>query len=131
MDKVNKMVELKNWAVVGARDDESTFGYKIPMRMIEHGYNVFMVNPKLSEIEGHKVYSKLSDIKEKIDVVDVVVNPKVAISVLDEAKELGIENIFFQPGTFTAETLEHADKLGLNYVTNCIYKILGEKWLSE
>ncbi len=94
MDKINKMVELKNWAVVGARDDESTFGYKIPMRMIEHGYNVFMVNPKLDEIEGHGVYKKLSDIEEKIDVVDVVVNPKVAISVLDEAKELGIENIF-------------------------------------
>ncbi len=127
MDKINKMVELKNWAVVGARDDESTFGYKIPMRMIEHGYNVFMVNPKLDEIEGHRVYKKLSDIEEKIDVVDVVVNPKVAISVLDEAKELGIENIFFQPGTFTAETLEYVDKLGLNYVTNCIYKILGEK----
>ena len=127
MDKINKMVELKNWAVVGARDDESTFGYKIPMRMIEHGYNVFMVNPKIDEIEGHRVYKKLSDIEEKIDVVDVVVNPKVAISVLDEAKELGIENIFFQPGTFTAETLEYADKLGLNYVTNCIYKILGEK----
>ena len=100
MDKINKMVELKKWAVVGARDDEATFGYKIPMRMIEHGYNVFMVNPKLNEIESHKVYSKLSDIEEKIDVVDVVVNPKVAISVLDEAKELGIENIFFQQFSF-------------------------------
>lgn len=127
MDKLNKMVELKNWAVVGARSDESTFGYKIPMRMLEHGYNVYMVNPKLDEIEDHRVYKKLSDIEEKIDVVDVVVNPKVAISVLDEAKAMGIENIFFQPGTYTAETLEYADKLGLNYVTNCIYKILGAK----
>lgn len=27
-------------------------------------------------------------------MVDVVVNPKVAISVLDEAKAMGIENIF-------------------------------------
>ncbi len=127
MDKLNKMVELKNWAVVGARSDESTFGYKIPMRMLEHGYNVYMVNPKLDEIEGHRVYKKLSDIEEKIDVVDVVVNPKVAISVLDEAKAMGIENIFFQPGTYADETLEYADKLGLNYVTNCIYKILGAK----
>lgn len=127
MDKLNKMVELKNWAVVGARSDESTFGYKIPMRMLEHGYNVYMVNPKLDEIEGHRVYKKLSDIEEKIDVVDVVVNPKVAISVLDEAKAMGIENIFFQPGTYKDETLEYADKLGLNYVTNCIYKILGAK----
>ena len=124
MDKLNKMVELKNWAVVGARSDESTFGYKIPMRMLEHGYNVYMVNPKLDEIERHRVYKKLSDIEEKIDVV---VNPKVAISVLDEAKAMGIENIFFQPGTYTDETLEYADKLGLNYVTNCIYKILGAK----
>ena len=127
MDKLNKMVEQKNWAVVGARSDESTFGYKIPMRMLEHGYNVYMVNPKLDEIEGHRVYKKLSDIEEKIDVVDVVVNPKVAISVLDEAKAMGIENIFFQPGTYKDETLEYADKLGLNYVTNCIYKILGAK----
>lgn len=127
MDKLNKMVEQKNWAVVGARSDESTFGYKIPMRMLEHGYNVYMVNPKLDEIEGHRVYKKLSDIEEKIDVVDVVVNPKVAISVLDEAKAMGIENIFFQPGTYTDETLEYGDKLGLNYVTNCIYKILGAK----
>ena len=131
MDKLNKMVEQKNWAVVGARSDESTFGYKIPMRMLEHGYNVYMVNPKLDEIEGHRVYKKLSDIEEKIDVVDVVVNPKVAISVLDEAKAMGIENIFFQPGTYTDETLEYTDKLGLNYVTNCIYKILGAKWLRE
>lgn len=65
MDKLNKMVEQKNWAVVGARSDESTFGYKIPMRMLEHGYNVYMVNPKLDEIEGHRVYKNFLILKKR------------------------------------------------------------------
>lgn len=126
MTKIDEMVKLKNWAVVGARDDNTKFGYKIPMRMLNHDYNVFMVNPKLSEIEGKKVYKSLSDIEEKIDVIDMVVNPQAAIEILDEAKSLGIKNIFFQPGTFDEKTLSHAKELGLNYVTGCIYAILGE-----
>ena len=58
----------------------------------------------------------------------MVVAPRHSINSLEEAKELGIEYIFFQPGSYNDEVVEKAEELGLKYVINdCVYAILKRK----
>lgn len=124
----NEMLEKKNWAVVGVSNNPDRYSYKIWKIMPNHDYNVFPVNPKYDEIEGQKIYKSLSDIEEKIDVVDIVVNPKLSYELLDEISDLGIEYVFFQPETYNDEVIEKAEKLGLKVLTgDCIYATLVRK----
>ncbi|GAA0127295.1 CoA-binding protein [Clostridium sp. CTA-19] len=119
---VDEMLQLKVWAVVGASDDESKFGYKIPKRLREKGYTVYGINPKGKAIDGIEVYPLITDLPQKPDVVNMIVNPKISLSTLDQIKEAGIENVWFQPGSFDKEVLDKARALGLNIELNhCAY----------
>ena len=124
MNLKDQMMNKKTWAVVGATDNTSRFGYKIPVIMKEHDYNVYMVNPRKESIDGEKVYSSLDELPEKVEVIDMIVNPKFAREYVDKAKELGIENIFFQPGSYDEELVEYTKDLGLNVVLDCVYATL-------
>ena len=117
-------LEMKNWAVVGATNKEEKFGYKIVKTLKENNYNVYPVNPSLDEIDGIKVYDKLADIEDKIDVVDMVVNPQVGKHVMKEIKKLGIKNVWLQPGTRSDEIREFAQENDINIVESCIYATL-------
>lgn len=120
-----EMLKMKSWAVVGVTANKDKYGYKIWKTLKQHDYNTFGVNPNYDEIEGEKIYHNLKDLPEKVEVVDMVVPPKIALTTLEEAKELGIEYIFFQPGTYNKEVVAKADELGLKYLLDdCIYATL-------
>lgn len=123
-----EVLKKKSWAVVGVTVDKDRFGYKIWKKLKEHNYQAYGVNPKYDEIDGEKIYSNLREIDEKIEVVDMVVSPKIGIGILDEIKEEDIEYVFFQPGTYNDKVLAKAKDLGLKYISHdCIYRILKDK----
>ncbi len=131
MEEIKKiMLESKNWAVYGTTSDESKFGYKIPVRMKNHGYNVFGINPKYKgqKIAEVEVFGSLDEIDRKIDCIDVIVNEKVALKVIDDAVKLGVKYIWFQPGTWNEEVIQKAKDNNLEIVYgDCVYAILGER----
>ncbi|HMA58923.1 MAG TPA: CoA-binding protein [Halanaerobiales bacterium] len=120
-------LEMNNWAVVGATDKVEKYGYKIVKTLDEHGYKVFPINPSLDEIDGIKVYDKLADIEEPVDVVDMVVNPQIGKHVMKEIKKLGIKNVWLQPGTRSDEIREFAAENDINVVESCIYATLKSR----
>lgn len=126
METIKKeMLELKNWAIVGVSAKEERYGYKIWKIMPKHDYVAYGVSPRYEEIDGKKIYPSLKDVPGKIDVVDVVVNPKISLGLMDEIKELGIEYVFFQPETYNDEVIARAEELGLKYlIEDCIYATL-------
>ena len=120
-----EMLEKKVWAVAGVTARKERFGYKIWKTLKEHDYTTYGVNPNYDEIEGEKIYHSLVDIPEKIEVLDMVVNPKIAIKTLDDAKEAGIEYIWFQPGSFNHEVIDKARELGFKFLNDdCVYAVL-------
>ena len=124
-DLKKQMLDMKSWVVVGVTANKDKYGYKIWKTLRQHDYNTFGVNPNYDEIEGEKIYHSLKDLPEKVQVLDMVVPPKIAIKTLEEAKESGIEYIFFQPGTYNKEVVAKAEELELKYLLDdCIYAIL-------
>lgn len=121
MSQVETMLQMKNWAVVGATDNTEKFGYKIYKTLKAAGYNVYPVNPGITEILGDTCYPALKDLPVIPEVVNVVVPPKVGEQIMNNCAELGIKNVWLQPGANAASVVETAQKLGLTVVDqNCI-----------
>ena len=122
-----EMLKKKTWAVAGVTEKQDKFGYKIWKILKENNYETYGVNPNYDEIEGDKIYHSVKDLPKKVEVLDMVVSPKIAIPTLEEAKEAGIEYIWFQPGTYNDEVIEKAEELGFKILYNdCVYKVLRE-----
>lgn len=126
MEKIkNEMLEKKTWVVAGVTARKERYGYKIWKTLKEHDYKTYGVNPNYDEIEGEKIYHSVLDLPEKIDVLDMVVGANIAMKTLDEAKEAGIEYIWFQPGSFNDEVISKAKELGFKILYNdCVYATL-------
>lgn len=116
----NTILAKKNWAVVGANENQKKFGCKIYKRLKSEGYNVYAVNPGLETVFGEKCYSSVNDIPEKPDVVNIVVPPKAALEVAKQVAESEIKYFWLQPGANTPEVIDYAKSLGLEVIDACV-----------
>ena len=109
-------------ALVGASNNHHKFGNRIYRDLRSKGYDVIPVNPKGKQIEGDRTYSSIEMMEELPDIVNFVVPPPIAMKVAQEAVELGIEHLWFQPGSESDELetwLEGTN--GIKYLVNsCI-----------
>ena len=128
MNTIDNMLQLKTWAVVGATDNKEKFGYKIFKVMVEAGLEVYPINTGVNEILGRKCYPALKDLPVKPDAVNIVVPPRVGEQILHECIELGITNVWLQPGADTQPVINLAKELGLTVVDHaCIMVELRKK----
>ena len=102
---VLKKLKQKNVriALVGASNNRQKFGNRIYCDLRSKGYHVIPVNPKDRQIEGDRAYASIGIMEELPDIVNFVVPPPVAMKVAQEAVELGIEHLWFQPGSESDE----------------------------
>ncbi|NLL81578.1 MAG: CoA-binding protein [Tissierellia bacterium] len=123
-----EMLDKKIWAVVGVSGKKEKWGYRLYNILKENDYKVYGVSPNYDEIEGDRVYHSLKDVPEKVDVINMVVSPRISINILGEANSLGIEYVFFQPGSYNNEVVAKAEELGLKYlIGDCVYAILKNR----
>ena len=116
---IKEFMAKKRFAVIGATDNAEKYGNRIFKNLTKRGYEVYPVNPNLKEIEGAKCYPTLAAVPVKVDVVDFVVPPNVTETILKECKELGLGNIWLQPGSESEAAIAfcHENKLKVVYGT--------------
>lgn len=108
-------------ALVGATDNESKYGHTIFLDLKRKGYRVYPVNRRRDTVQGEKAYSKLADIPEPPTIVNFVIPPRFTLHVLKQCLELGLMNVFIQPGAESPEVMEFVQENGFNYLANaCI-----------
>ena len=85
------------------------------------GYRVYPVNPTRDTVDGDTAYRGLGDLPETPDIVNIVVPPQRTLRVLDRAEELGIKNIWVQPGAEDEAVMARLDEGPFQYLANaCI-----------
>ena len=105
-------------AIVGASNNPEKYGNKIAADLKAKGFKIIPVNLKEKEILGLPVHAHLADIEETIDIVDFVVPPAVSLKVLEEVKKLGLQKVWFQPGSSDERVLEFCKQHNLNFIAN-------------
>lgn len=119
---MNEMLKLKRWAVLGATTNTTRFGYKIFKTLEDKGYTVYGISPKYDYIDGIKVYRSIEELPDKVDGVNIIVSPVVALGELPKIKKCGIKNLWFQPGSFNEQVIARAQELGFNIeLEDCMY----------
>lgn len=117
-NEIRKMYDFKNIAVVGMSRDPVKAAHFVPKYMIERGYNIIPVNPSANEILGKRTYSKVSDIKSQVDIIDVFRPSEDVYSVVeDSVKKPGVKVIWLQEGIHNAE----AEKMALDNKINVVF----------
>ena len=116
--EIDELLGLKTWAVVGLSNNSERAAYKVAKVLIEKGHTVIPVHPKAETVHGQKGYTKLSEIKVPIDVVDIFVNSELAGSVVDEAIAVGAKGVWLQLDVIDEVAISRAKSAGLLAVMN-------------
>jgi predicted CoA-binding protein len=108
-------------AVVGASRHEEKSAYSVPLQLRLHGWHVIPVNPYAEKIWGERVYARLSDIPQHVDLVNVFRPSEQAADVVRQAIAIGAGAVWLQQGIVSAEGRRLAEEAGIDYVEDhCI-----------
>jgi predicted CoA-binding protein len=115
--------EARTIAVVGISDREDRDSHRVAKYLMEHGYKIIPVNPKLPEVLGEPCYPDLKSIPEHVDVVDIFRSIDAIPGIVDEAVSIGAGSVWMQLGLTHDEAAEKARRAGLSVVMNRCMKI--------
>ena len=115
--------DAKTIAVVGLSSSPLRPSYGVAAYLQHHGYRIIPVNPTIKGALGEKAYATLSDVPEKIDIVDVFRRIDAVPEVVDEAIKLKVPAIWMQEDVVHEEAAKKARKAGIKVVMDkCILK---------
>src|ERR1700746_1507976 len=126
---------VKSIAMIGISPKESRPSYFAFKYLLERGYRMIPVNPGLAggAILGRKVYARLADIPEPLDMVDIFRAASHAPGIVEEALALDPrpQAIWMQLGVRSDAAAAHAEQNGLKVVMNRCPKIEYGRLSSE
>lgn len=113
--------EAKTIAVVGISNKPGRDSGRIALFLKERGYNVIGVNPVQKDFEGIKIYKKLTDIEQDIDIVDVFRNSNSIPDLIPDVLIKKPKVLWLQLGIRNDEAVKPAEEEGIQVIQDkCI-----------
>ena len=110
------LLSIKTIASVGISSNPEKESYEVVAYLKNQGYRIIPVNPTATEILGEKTYPSLSDIPDKVDVVQVFRKPEDVPPVVEEAIKIGAKVVWMQAGIVNEDAAQKAREAGLQVV---------------
>ena len=114
-----------NVAVIGASNKEDRYSYKAVKLLEKNGHTVFPVHKRITEIEGIKVYSQISEIPQSIDTITFYVSADISSKMIDEVLKISPKRAIFNPGAENAELSEQLQKNNIVTLNACTLVLLN------
>ena len=115
-ESVDRFFSAANIAVVGVSGSGKKFGAAVYRELKKKGVHVFGVNAGGGAIDGAVLYASLSVIPEKPDAAVLVLPPAAAMQVVEQAADLGLKNIWLQPGAESQKAIDYCRSSGMNVI---------------
>lgn len=94
-EQLDKIMKPKSIAVVGASTKPSSIGAEVMIKLTEYKFtgDIYPINPKADEIQGHKAYPTVLDVPGDIDFAVIVVPKQFVFDTLDQCNQKGIKGV--------------------------------------
>ena len=126
---------VKTIAMVGASEKENRPSYFAFKYLLERGYKMIPVNPGHAghDMLGQRIYARLADIPEPVDMIDIFRGPQYALAIVQEALALKTrpQVIWMQLGVRNDEAAALPEANGMKVVMNRCPKIEYGRLSSE
>jgi hypothetical protein len=126
---------VKTIAMVGASEKENRPSYFAFKYLLERGYKMIPVNPGHAghDMLGQRIYARLADIPEPVDMIDIFRGSQYALAIAQEALALKTrpQVIWMQLGVRNDEAAALAEANGMKVVMNRCPKIEYGRLSSE
>lgn len=118
------MRETRTVAVVGASANpmRPSYGVWDYLRSASH-YELYLVNPTVSEIDGTPVYPSLADLPVVPDMVDVFRRQSELPAVLQDTIAVGAKTLWLQQGLWDEDLARQGVAAGLQVVMDRCLKV--------
>lgn len=123
--KYNKETQI---TLVGVSANTQKYGHKIFRDLLASDYDVVGVNPKGGSILNQEVYKSMEEVDRDTQLLIIVVPPEIGIEVVREVKNLGITNVWLQPGAQSDEIIKYAASNEINLIYNKCFMVEQGLW---
>ena len=130
MNDIKKILsKYKSIAMIGVSNDPSKASTIVMKYMQKYGYKVYPVNPsaKGQKILGEKVFSRITEINEPVDIVDVFRPSKEALGIAKDAINIGAKVLWLQLGIRSKEAKKIVEYNQIEYIENRCTKMEYQK----
>ena len=126
-EQIEKFLQGSPHAVVGASQSRAKYGNKVLRAYQQREMPVYPVNPNADQVEGLDAYPDLASLPETVHGISVITPPHVTESIVEQAGQLGITNVWMQPGSESERAVQRAEELGINTISGgpCALVVLG------
>ncbi len=121
-------IKEKAIVIIGLSDREEKFGFRIFRDLLREGFKVEGVNPRGGEVLGKKIYRNLSELGSPIDLVITVVPHEITERIVEECRELGIKEIWMQPGSESEKAINLTKEYGIKVIHNACFMTENGIW---
>ena len=117
-------------AMVGVSNDPTKASTIVMKYMQKYGFRVFPINPKAKgqKILGEKVFEKITDINDQVDIVDVFRPSKEALDIANDTIKIGAKVLWLQLGIRNEEARLLVESNNIRYVENKCTKMEYQKY---
>jgi predicted CoA-binding protein len=122
------MDEDKLIAVVGVSENSDKFGYQIFNDLLKAKFKVVAVGIKGGNIAGENIYKSLKELPSKPDIVVTVVPPIGTDKTVNDAIELGIKEVWMQPGSVSEKAIKKAKAAGIKVIDHGCFMVAHGVW---
>ena len=115
--------ESKTIAVVGISNKAHRASYDVAKYLLNAGYTIIPVNPRIDKIFGIKCYPGLSEIEIPVDIVDIFRRASEVEPIVEDAIKINAKTVWMQLGINNEKAAKKALEAGLSVVTNHCLKV--------
>ena len=122
--------KYKNIAMIGVSNDQNKASTIVMKYMQKYGFKVFPVNPKAKgqTILGEKVFEKITDIKEAVEIVDVFRPSVETVDIAKDTISIGAKVLWLQLDIKNQQAKKIVESNDIVYIENKCTKIEYEKY---
>ena len=123
------LTKYKKIAMVGVSNDPTKASTIVMKYMQKYGFKVYPINPKAQgqKILGEEVRSKITDIKDSIDIVNVFRPSKVVLDIAHDTVNIKAKVLWFQLGIKNEEAKKLVEEKKIEYIENKCTKMEYQK----